>query len=292
MSNLRFNYFDVDDPSKTRATIQLWDGDDWLGVIFLRKQDFLPDDDPEPHTPCWQVSGINVLEPFRRKGFGTKLYEEAARVAEKYGKSLCSDTPIALDPKALAFWEKQVEKGRAYWEVPGPSENEGVNYDYGRFVLKQPVQHNLSGVKNLGIKHLGYIYPGNLPDDMQILIMDLAVMLGEWPDDKIGLERMAHTQFPLLKIPLKFFPEIDPESDDMDERDFESYLETPISEYPPVVIAHNHLIDGRHRVWAARKQGASTINTIDISCLVYSAIQGSGPMKFPSNVRIPKCKGD
>jgi len=140
---VRYVYFDVDNPSKDRATIQMWDGDDLLGAIFLRKKSNLPDD-PDPHTPCWQVAGIDVIERFRRKGFGTKLYEEAARQAAYHGMSLCSDTAGDLANEALAFWEKQVRKGRAYWEVPGPPEEEGSNYDYGRFVLKQPISPSLS----------------------------------------------------------------------------------------------------------------------------------------------------
>lgn len=144
--DLEYKYFDLDDPAKDRVTIQLWDkdADEILGAIFLRKQSFLPDD-PNPHTPCWQVSAIDVIEQFRRRGYGTKLYEEAARQANRYGMALCSDVPTSLDPRAAAFWEKQVEKGRAIWEVPGPVEDEGENYDYGRFVLKRPLAPSLSG---------------------------------------------------------------------------------------------------------------------------------------------------
>lgn len=142
--NLRYVYFDVDNPSKDRATIQMLDGDDLLGAIFLRKKSNLPDD-PDPHTPCWQVAGIDVIERFRRRGFGTKLYEEAARQASRHGMALCSDTAGDIANEALAFWEKQVRKGRAYWEVPGPPEEEGSNYDYGRFVLRMPLAPSLSG---------------------------------------------------------------------------------------------------------------------------------------------------
>lgn len=142
----RFSHFDVDDPKKDRATIQLWIGDDLAGAIFLRKGELLPEEKySEPRTKCWQVAGIDVVEKFRRKGFATKLYAEAARVAERAGLALCSDIPGSLDPKAQAFWEKQVQKGRAVWEIPGPQDREGQNYDYGRYVLKRPPPASLSG---------------------------------------------------------------------------------------------------------------------------------------------------
>lgn len=145
----RFVYYNPSGSQQDRVTIQLWMGDEIVGSIFLRKGELLPKKkDSEPHTPCLQVSGIDVVEKFRRKRFGTKLYEEAARVAAQYGLSLCSDVPGSLDPKAQAFWEKQVEKGRAFWEVPGPPEMEGENYGYGRYVLKFPPPVSLAGRNN------------------------------------------------------------------------------------------------------------------------------------------------
>lgn len=144
MTSLRYAYFNVDDPKQSRITIQLWDGEDLRGAIFLRRDSVLPDD-PEPHTPCWQVSAIEVNERFRRQGYATRLYEEATRQAAKQGTTICSDVPGSLDPRAAAFWEKQVQKGRAYWEVPGPAEREGWNYDYGRFVIRTPTPPTLSG---------------------------------------------------------------------------------------------------------------------------------------------------
>lgn len=140
-----FRYFDVDAPGKDRATIQLWGKTDLIGAIFLRKQSLLPDRHPDPHSPCWQVAGIEVREHLRRQGFATLLYEEAARAAARHGMHLCSDVPLSLSNEALAFWEKQVKKGRAFWEVPGPPEREGENYDDGRFVLQIPVPPSLSG---------------------------------------------------------------------------------------------------------------------------------------------------
>ena len=139
------------------------------------------------------------------------------------------------------------------------------------------------------IEKLGYIYPGHLPDDMQVMLLELAFTMGDLPDTDASQRRIARTKFPLMEVPLEFFPEIDPASEDNDERDFDSYVETPMAQYPPVVIAHGNFIDGRHRLWAAREQGEPTIKTIDISCLVPDTLEGIGPMLFPRGTRIPKC---
>lgn len=137
---------------------------------------------------------------------------------------------------------------------------------------------------------LGFIYPGHLPDDMQVMILDLAFTVGDLPDTEGSQKRIARTKLPMMEIPLEFFPEIDPASDDNDERDFESYAKTPMDEYPPVVIAHGNFIDGRHRVWAARAQGEETIKAIDVSCLVPPTLRGLGRMLLPRGTKLQKCR--
>lgn len=139
MGQPRFTYHNFEDPARGLLTIKLWDGDEILGTIMVRKGELLPPkEQAEPHTRCWQVAGVDIVEQHRRKGFATKLYEEAARIAGANGLALCSDIPGALDPRAEAFWEKQVRKGRAKWEIPGGPDNEDRNYDFGRYVLKHP----------------------------------------------------------------------------------------------------------------------------------------------------------
>lgn len=140
------------------------------------------------------------------------------------------------------------------------------------------------------VEELGFIYPGHLPDDMQIMILDLAFTVGHLPDTEASQKRIVRTKLPLMAIPLVYFPEVSPDSDDNDERDFESYVKTPMEEYPPIVIANGNFIDGRHRLWAARQQGVDTLKAIDISCLVSPALEGLGPMRFPVGMKIKKCK--
>lgn len=57
------------------------------------------------------VRGVNVLEPFRRKGIATKLYEAAAQEACRRRAPLASDERVG--EMSLEFWAKQMRKGRA-----------------------------------------------------------------------------------------------------------------------------------------------------------------------------------
>lgn len=57
------------------------------------------------------VRGVNVLEQFRRKGLGTKLYEMAAQEACRRRAPLASDERIG--DMSREFWAKQIRKGRA-----------------------------------------------------------------------------------------------------------------------------------------------------------------------------------
>lgn len=134
----RFTYHGLDDKSHI-LDIEIWQNKNFVGQIQIHKGQILPEGDfADPHSECWQVSSVEVSEKFRRQGYATKLYQEAARIAASNGVALCSDTAGALSQKAEAFWHKQTVKGRAYWEVPGPPEKEGWNFDYGRYVLQYP----------------------------------------------------------------------------------------------------------------------------------------------------------
>ena len=85
-----------------------------VGVIFTRR------DDRDSY-----VSWIEVDPSRRRCGISTKLYEEAARaVCEKYGRPLAVDTERTASTQA--FWEKQVQKGRAICVESAPADRRRV----------------------------------------------------------------------------------------------------------------------------------------------------------------------
>lgn len=58
------------------------------------------------------VRGVNVIEPHRRKGIATELYERAAVEACRRRAPLASDERVR-DAGSIQFWHKQIAKGRA-----------------------------------------------------------------------------------------------------------------------------------------------------------------------------------
>lgn len=58
------------------------------------------------------VRGVNVLEPHRRKGIATELYEASAVEACRRRTPLASDERTR-DAHSIDFWHKQLAKGRA-----------------------------------------------------------------------------------------------------------------------------------------------------------------------------------
>src|SRR3990172_12812133 len=77
-----------------------------VGVIIVR----MFDRDP-------YVSWIEVDPSLRRCGISTTLYEQAARaVCAKYGKPLSVDHERTAATEA--FWQKQMQKGRAICVAP------------------------------------------------------------------------------------------------------------------------------------------------------------------------------
>lgn len=57
------------------------------------------------------VVDIEVDDAYRRKGFATRMYEAAAKLACKAGRPLASDVTRFAGPRA--FWAKQVKRGHA-----------------------------------------------------------------------------------------------------------------------------------------------------------------------------------
>lgn len=124
-------------------TFEIVEGGRWYGVdayhmdvkvgeIRVGRHEYLPSENPDPHTPCYQVSSVEVAEPMRRRGVATALYLAAAEISFSEGFSLCSDEATSLNEEAEAVWESLSWKGIAYWEVPGGIDE---NFDYGRYVI-------------------------------------------------------------------------------------------------------------------------------------------------------------
>lgn len=74
------------------------------------------------------VVTIRVDDRLKRCGIGTRLYEAAAQAAcRAYGSPLESDT--MRSGYAQAFWQKQVERGRASCVAKAPEPPAGTPFD-------------------------------------------------------------------------------------------------------------------------------------------------------------------
>jgi len=125
----------------------------------------------------------------------------------------------------------------------------------------------------------------DLPEDMQILISDFI----EEASGQHGLTAAGNHHFQLLTLPVAAFPEVEMWTDYRDR----AYSEAMIGKkLPPVIVCGRNWLDGRNRVWAARKTGRFTVDAIDLAELGLSLVEGLGILNCFSKVQrdFPRCK--
>lgn len=110
----------------------------------------------------------------------------------------------------------------------------------------------------------------DLPQDMQVL-------LGELVDADWEELSSKGVSFPLLNVDINRFPDV-PMSTDY--RKPEQYEGMSSQEMPPVVLWGNYWLDGRHRVYEAKRQGMDSIPAIDVSGLQKYNNAGFKPEKY------------
>jgi hypothetical protein len=110
-----------------------------------------------------------------------------------------------------------------------------------------------------------------LPDDLQILLMQYIEQIPE--DDDNVFEKLQQFTFPVTALPLSLFDsiqsdleseiEVGPETGD--DRGWDHVHDMVGATLPPIVMyGKDHLIDGKHRVAAAKLEGKTTIDAIDL----------------------------
>lgn len=102
----------------------------------------------------------------------------------------------------------------------------------------------------------------SLPPDMQDIVAQYLEMAG-WE---------IPAMLPTRVIPLSAFPDMELADGYTDERG-EAYAAEMIGQkVPPIVVAGNTWLDGRHRVWAARKEGRLGMVAIDLGADLMQAL--------------------
>lgn len=97
-----------------------------------------------------------------------------------------------------------------------------------------------------------------LPEDLQVLVSDLI-------EDALGvecLERLKSHRFQIRCVPVAAFPNARMWTDYRNS----AYSEAMVGQQvPPIIICGDQWLDGRNRVWAARRSGKSMMECIDLS---------------------------
>ena len=108
----------------------------------------------------------------------------------------------------------------------------------------------------------------DLPQDLRTLILDFAdFYLGEQ-----GVCRASTHRFRLELIPLSSFPRVKMWTDYRDR----SYSQAMVGrELPPILRCGRSWLDGRNRVWAARRSGKAYLPGIDLSEIGLCSVSAS-----------------
>src|ERR1051325_9899870 len=97
----------------------------------------------------------------------------------------------------------------------------------------------------------------SLPDDMQVLLFELVESVA----GESGLQKLETHIFKVKSLPVAILPSVSISTDSRDEQ----YAMDMIGEsLPPVVVHGKKWIDGRHRVWALKQNGAAVVQSIDL----------------------------
>jgi hypothetical protein len=109
----------------------------------------------------------------------------------------------------------------------------------------------------------------DFPDDVQVLVQDIVSAA----DDSDTVERLWRHEFVVRRRKLTNFPR---RIRFCDYRGTDYALSMVGQSLPPVVVCGQSLLDGYHRVWAARHQDRKWIAAIDleeIGCCIASPVR-------------------
>lgn len=97
---------------------------------------------------------------------------------------------------------------------------------------------------------LGVVRATDLPDDMQVLLDDFMVKVPAF--------------LPVAYYRVASMPEVELDPYDRGEEHARAMVG---SETPPILLAGDHVLDGKHRIWAARQAGQQTIAGVDLASI-------------------------
>lgn len=121
----------------------------------------------------------------------------------------------------------------------------------------------------------------DLPDDMRCILGDFLIHPGT--GDLVPPAHLQATQIELSRLP--FYPLDDEHAplseqaaeDEGQDRGVAYALRINPVKAPPIVLAHDWWLDGRHRVYSARARGDTHIWAFDLTGLVAPRFNASSP---------------
>lgn len=106
----------------------------------------------------------------------------------------------------------------------------------------------------------------SMPEDMQQLILDFA-SLDEECEKFSDLENGEDFSFKVYDVPTKLFPNLDvaSKSGSSDSRDEAHAMAIPLSDERPIVLIGDDWVDGRHRVFKAKRLKVRSVPAINLN---------------------------
>lgn len=163
-----------------------------------------------------------------------------------------TDKGATIRHTAVKYWEMCGNWSCAHIRIAGkivavyPDSDVTVAY-YQTFASKYP--NSKTGATSVTLD--------SLPDDMQVLIGDLAQDEGQ-------------ESYQVVEIPISDLPNL-PIADGTQDQRGEPTVQAMVDstdELPPIIVSGDNILDGRHRIEAARRKGVTSIKAIDIGALV------------------------
>lgn len=217
----------------------------------IKKRDFGFDGESQGRAVL--INNIGSVEP----GTGKALMNAVEREA----KALGLEVLIAPTRWSTKFYER-------------------VGYDCSKgYCRKGPEQLAESLVRKLleAASSARSVSFEDLPDDMQQLLHDFADC-----DEGVAWDALDGFKFPVYDVPTTLFPQhkLGYQTPGGDSRDEAHALGIPIDDQHPVVLVGNDFVDGRHRLYKARKTGLKTVPAINLEDVgVTSVVNSMGRLK-------------
>ena len=92
---------------------------------------------------------------------------------------------------------------------------------------------------------------------MQTLISDIVGVMASEQD----WEKLKDHQFEIHQLPITAFPSVPISTDYRNEQYAEAML---WKKFPPLLIHEHKWLDGRHRLWAFKQMGITSVECIDL----------------------------